>query len=237
MPSKLTTAPEAEPVTIQEALVYLRIDVPQFMPDGTTPNPDSDAPFVTSLIPPCRRIVENYIGRALMPQTWTGYYDDFIERDRRFKTGMNVSGTNVPLPFHDSSRFSQQWPLIAHLELPKPPVQSVESVIYLDPTGTPQTLDPSIYLTDLVTEPCRIYLRPGKAWPPYLAARNTIAIECVCGYESIDLIPENAKLAIKMLVANFYENREPISLVSGTQPYEMPINIANVLADLDTEWC
>lgn len=224
MRSKLIMAPTAEPVTTAEALAYLRLD------------DNEDADFVTSLLAPCRRIVERHTGRALMTQTWTGYYDDFIERDRRFKTGMNSAGTNVPLPYYASSRFAQQWPLVAHLELPMPPVQSVESVKYLDPTGQQQTLDPSIYLADLVSEPARIYLAPGKAWPPYLAARHAIAIECVCGYESAALVPDDIKLVIKMLIANFYENREPVALISGTQPYEMPINIAQILAPYVVEF-
>lgn len=235
MPAKLITPPTEEPVTTQEVLDYLRLG-PEFEADGTTPNVESDSAFVTSLIPPCRRFVEKHTGRALMTQTWVGYYDDFIERDRRFKTGLNIGGTNIPLPFHASSRFAQQWPLIAHLELPKPPLQSVTSVTYLDATGTPQTLDLSIYLKDLVTEPGRIYLAPGKSWPPYLAQRNSISIQCVCGYESADLVPEEIKLAIKMLVANFYENREPVALVSGTQPYEMPITIADVLSEQVVDW-
>ena len=48
-------------------------------------------------------------------------------------------------------------------------------------------------------------------------------------------VPNTIQLAIKMVLANFYENREPVSLVSGTQPYEMPLNIADVLAPFITE--
>jgi hypothetical protein len=292
MPSKLVTAPAVEPVTIQEALDYLRLD------------DDSDANFVTGLIPVGRWHVEKYCDRALVQQTWNFYFDDFIERDRRFKTGLNYPGSNVPIPYGGSSRWAQQWPLNSYLELGKPPIQSVVGVTYVDVNGETQTLDPSIYLVDLVSEPARIYLAPNQIWPPYTSQRNAICIQCVCGYGvglsigieaeataitgavfeptdvgsrivipgagvtagtppiTIDLyttiaavddsgnatvanaagttvsrasviwppVPDTIKLAIKMVIANFYENREPVALVSGSQPYEMPYNIADILA-------
>jgi uncharacterized phiE125 gp8 family phage protein len=223
MPSKLITPPTAEPVVIADALTYLRLDG------------GDDSDFVTALISVGREHVENYCNRALMTQTWNFYFQDFIPRDRRFMTGLNYPGSNVPIPYGGSSRWAQQWPLNSYLELDRPPIQSVESITYVDVNGATQTLDPSIYLVDVATEPGRIYLAPGKIWPPYTSQRNSICVQCVCGYEDAASVPNAIKLAIKMVIANFYENREPVALVSGTQPYEMPLNIADMLAPFNTD--
>jgi uncharacterized phiE125 gp8 family phage protein len=224
MPSKLIVAPIAEPLTPQHIMQYLRID-----------DTGDESGFIVDMIPAARQYVEEFCGRALMTQTWNFYFQDFIPRDRRFMTGLNYPGSNVPIPYGGSSRWAQQWPLNSYLELSMPPTQSVGPVTYVDVNGVTQTLDPSIYLVDLVSEPARIYLAPGKIWPPYTSQRNAICVPCVCGYASAALVPARIKLAIKMVIANFYENREPVSLVPGTQPYEMPLNIAAILAPYITE--
>ena len=265
---------------------------------------DSDDAYITSLITLGRQHVESLIGRALITQTWDIYFDDFIPRDRRFKTGLNFAGTNVPIPYGGNSRYAMQWPLISYLELQKPPVQSVSYIKYFDPTLTLQTLDPSVYLADLVSEPGRIYLAPGQVWPPYSNQRNSIVARCVCGYganisigmvadsksitgaaflpadvgkpivipeagpNASDLstsiaavdgsgnattadaavstvsgasiywglpIPANIQLAIKMVIANFYENREPIVAMPSVRPFALPIDLDTVLAPYLTD--
>lgn len=218
MSIQLVTPPASEPVTVTDALAFLR-------QDGT-----DVGNVVASLISVGREHVERYCGRALMTQTWDASFDDFIERDRRFKTGLNFPGTNLPVPYGGSSRWAQQWPLISHLELPMPPVQSVTSVKYIDPNGVQQTLDPSVYIVDLASEPARLYLAPGQVWPAYRNQRNAITVRCVCGYADAGSVPATLQLAVKSVVANFYENREPVSLVSGAQPYVMPLGIQELLA-------
>jgi uncharacterized phiE125 gp8 family phage protein len=58
-----TTAPPAEPITLDELKDYLRID--------TTTHDDQ----LTTLITTCRLWVENVIHRALVEQTWKYYLD------------------------------------------------------------------------------------------------------------------------------------------------------------------
>ncbi|MBA3588298.1 head-tail connector protein [Methylibium sp.] len=65
MPSKLITAPTAEPITLAEAKLHLRVD-----------STDEDA-LITALIVAARQGAEQMTGRALMPQTWEIALDGF----------------------------------------------------------------------------------------------------------------------------------------------------------------
>lgn len=67
------------------------------------------------------------------------------------------------------------------IELP-PPVSSVISLKYLDEEGTEQTLDPTDYIVDSVSEPG--YLVPGvdKAWPATYDRINAVYVDVVSGY-------------------------------------------------------
>lgn len=63
---KLKTAPVTEPVSSTEAKLHLKIDS-----DTTDDN------LITALITAAREAAENYIGRALISQTWEAYFNGF----------------------------------------------------------------------------------------------------------------------------------------------------------------
>lgn len=164
--------------------------------------------FIRSLIAASREQVESFTARRLMTQTWDAYFDHF------------------PL---DSENL--------YIELPCTPLQSVDSVKYVDIDGALQTLDPLLYQVDAVSEPARIYAAFGKSWPSAREQHNAVVVHLVAGYGSAAAVPPTLKLAINMLVANFYENREPVSLVSrAAQPYEMPIGIQTLLTPYKMDW-
>lgn len=70
MPSKLITAPTAEPITLAEAKAHLRVD-----------STDEDA-LITALIVAARQGAETATGRALLPQTWELALDEFATEVR-----------------------------------------------------------------------------------------------------------------------------------------------------------
>ena len=61
---ELTTASTSDPVTLDEAKLFARID------------DDTDDALVTALISAATKEVESQTGRALMPQTWTAWLDN-----------------------------------------------------------------------------------------------------------------------------------------------------------------
>lgn len=96
------------------------------------------------------------------------------------------------------------------IELRKPPIQSVSSVVYTDAAGDSQTLSSSLYRVDTVSRPGRITPEFGQLWPETYEGTNAVVITFVAGATDRTLIPPEAKQAIRMLVGHWYRNRETV---------------------------
>lgn len=113
------------------------------------------------------------------------------------------------------------------IELPKPPLQSVTSIQYIDTAGDTQTLAASKYQVDATAEPGRVRPSFGNVWPSVRGDMNSITIIFVAGYGAASAVDERAKSAIKLTLAHWYENREPI--ITGTIVAEMPLSARSLL--------
>lgn len=142
-----------------------------------------ESPTLESYIQAARRMAEHYTERQFISATWR------LTADR--------------------------WPLTSDgcgpcfIRLPKPPLQSVESVKYVDLDGTLQTLDDSQYEVDTDALFGRISPAWGVSWPSVRNVMNAVRVEFVAGYgdEARD-VPKTAKLAILLMVGQMNENRE-----------------------------
>lgn len=121
------------------------------------------------------------------------------------------------------------FPSGREIALPLPPLQSVESIKYLDPSGDEQTLSMSKYRVLTVGEPGRILLKTGQTWPATAAEPDAVRIEFTCGYGDPDDVPAAIKHALLLLVGHMYENREPVAF--GAVPVEMPGAVTALLAN------
>jgi len=92
--------------------------------------------------------------------------------------------------------------------LPKPPLQSVTSIAYIDTAGDSQTLDASAYQVDIYATPGRVEPAYSTAWPSTRAIQNAVTITYVAGYGDPAVVPRGLKAAIQMIVADLYEHRE-----------------------------
>lgn len=94
------------------------------------------------------------------------------------------------------------------IRLPKSPTQSVTSIQYVDTDGATQTWTSSEYVVDVNSKPARV--RPGvdEDWPNARTQMDAVTVTYVAGYGAASDVPEGIKLAIKHLVAHWYENRE-----------------------------
>jgi len=95
------------------------------------------------------------------------------------------------------------------IELPRPPAQSVTSIKYIDTDGALQPLSIAVYQVS-VTGVCGL-IKPAydQSWPSVREQYNCIQVLFKAGYgDAASAVPETAKVAIKMLVAHLYENRE-----------------------------
>lgn len=114
----------------------------------------------------------------------------------------------------------------AWIYLPHPPLQSVTSIAYTDSAGDAQTLSSSTgYQTDTKgiighVEPARFTIWPAT----YADTLNTVTITYKAGYgDASTNVPQSAIHGIKLLVGNWYENRE--SVVLGQMPATLPMAV------------
>jgi uncharacterized phiE125 gp8 family phage protein len=99
------------------------------------------------------------------------------------------------------------------LNIPRPPLQSVESIIFKDAYGVETIYDPAKYVVDTASEPGRINHAYGRVWPlVVLWTLGAVRIRFKAGYgDTPDKVPLKVKRAMKLLIAHWYENREIIS--------------------------
>lgn len=98
--------------------------------------------------------------------------------------------------------------------LPKPPLISVTSIVYLDTAGSTQTLSASNYTVETPSkQPGKVHLAYGQIWPSVYAQANAITVTYVAGYGAATAVPQAIKQAIYLLVADANENREPSTQV------------------------
>lgn len=103
--------------------------------------------------------------------------------------------------------FRDDWPPSGLAELSVGPVRSVSAITVYDADGEPHALAATAWILDAASSPARLRLlgtgpSPGRPI-------NGIEIDVVAGYGASGLaVPQPLKLAIVMLVARWFENRD-----------------------------
>ncbi len=97
------------------------------------------------------------------------------------------------------------------IDVPRPPLRSVDSLVYIDSAGTAQTLPKERYRVDAASEPGRI--TPGL-WRDLArdpSRTNAVTVQFKAGYgdKAVD-VPEDIRQALLLLVGSFYGHREDI---------------------------
>ena len=117
------------------------------------------------------------------------------------------------------------------IEVPLPRLQSVTSVKYIDTDGAQQTLATSEYTVDTRSDPGRIVLAYGKAWPSIREVPNAVEVRFVAGYGPAGSdVPRQIRDALKAMTAALYENREPVTeALTGQQLTQVPIAYRDVV--------
>ena len=132
----LTTAPTAEPVTLDEAKSHLHL----------TRDQTQDDPDILSLIADARGLVELYLRRQLMKATWTLAMD-------RFPYMTTLDPMNQANPKFDNANYYYGSPDRFSIWIPRPPLISIDSISYLDMNSASQILSTSSYNVDTAGEP------------------------------------------------------------------------------------
>lgn len=139
----------------------------------------ADDTYITALLTAAREYVEAITNRKLITQTWKAYLAD--------------------------------WPDGDAIQLPFGKLQSVTSVVYIDSDGTSNTFSTDDYTVESDTEPGRVVLNYMESWPSAtLRPSNPIQIQYICGYGlSGSTVPAPILQAIKLMISDMYEQREP----------------------------
>lgn len=109
------------------------------------------------------------------------------------------------------------------------PLISVESVKYIDPDGTLQTLSASDYAIQKGELDGLIYPAYGKSWPAIRNEPGAVRVEFTAGFGAPADVPASIKNWILMAVATWYRQREGI--ITGTIVNELPRNFCEALLD------
>ncbi|MCL2647716.1 MAG: head-tail connector protein [Phycisphaerales bacterium] len=164
------TPPDGEPLALNDAKLYLRVD-----------NPDEDA-LVSALITAARERAEQFTQRQLMTATWL------------FTTGDNLH-----------RQATAYDPVTNRITLPKPPLQSVVSVGFVDSNGVLNPMDPSEYRVSVGEEPGFITL---NTIPAYDTNRDdAFQIQFVAGYGDASAVPQGIVTAMKWMIGEAYGTR------------------------------
>jgi len=128
------------------------------------------------------------------------------------------------------------WPEFP-IELPRPPVQSVEKIEYKDKDGILTIWNSDNYIVDNYSFIPKIYKDYNAELPNVeLAKVNAIQITYIAGYASDDSgdttnytknIPARYKHAIKLLVGEWYRMREE---VAENKPTKIPDGVDRLLS-------
>ncbi len=116
-----------------------------------------------------------------------------------------------------------QFPMSNAILIPRPPLQSVASITYVDSDGATQTMSSSDYIVDTASEPGRVVLAYGKTWPTAREQANSVAVNFVAGWTA-GTMPAAVKQLMYLWVGHWHENREAVNVGNITSAYPLAID-------------
>jgi hypothetical protein len=179
---------------------------------------DDEKGLINSYIGVATRHVERMTNRALLSQQWLmtrERFPVFSPVASYVPFGGALGGTIGGYPGYVHgwpSRFGyrrgEDHSILMDLRVC--PVQSVDSVTYVDGSGDTQTLDPSLYESDTISEPGRVCPVWGGSWPYARQQPNSVQVTFTAGYAT----PFTANATTDVLTAfgRTYANDEKVRL-------------------------
>ncbi len=117
------------------------------------------------------------------------------------------------------------------LKLPKAPVQEVVSITYFDAADVLRTAVLADFYVFVDEDSCVIRPKAGKAWPTTIRREDAVTVTFEVGYEAL---PDPLKVAVLMLTAHLYDNRE--AAVIGAGVAEVPFGVAEMVSLYRRGW-
>lgn len=134
----------------------------------------------------------------------------------------------------------QQWELTlpafpaAAIDMPKPPLFSVQSVKYVDAAGDIQTLAPAAYSVHTSALIGLISPTIGTSWPAAREQLDAVSIVFTAGYGAAADVPSGIKAWMLLAIGALYEHRE--AFITGTIVTELPTAFCDGLLNPYLVW-
>lgn len=117
------------------------------------------------------------------------------------------------------------------INVPKPTLQSVTSITYVDTDGNTQTLAADQYLVDTSSEPARITPVFGGIWPVTRWQNNAVTVRFVAGYGLAATVPDGIKTWMIIRIKHLFDNPDAIVTGARNQAAEMPRALVDGMLD------
>ena len=109
--------------------------------------------------------------------------------------------------------------------VPRPPLQSVTSITYVDENGVVQTWTAALYRVDIATEPGRITPAYGESWPSTRDVSAAVTVKYKAGYgDASTAVPSRFIAGMQLFLAVLYEHRDEVIV-------DIPEAVRNLWAD------
>jgi len=203
---ELVVPPAVEPILLADAKAHLRI------PLAVT----YDDVLISALITAARIECEKELRQSFITTQWKLHIDGFPFGGGYFNRLIRQMGEGpLWLPQQGGGVF----------QIPRPPFVSIQAITYVDSNATTQTISSTLYRVS-PGSPGRVQPVYGQVWPIAAPVIDAVQILFTAGYGADGtFVPVNVVLAIKMLVAHYYENREAAA--------DIPRGIASILSGAD----
>ncbi len=157
-------------------------------------------PYITILITAARQMIEAETDRSIVTQTITTKIHAFPH------TGHNT------------------W-----ISLPRPNLQSITSISYVDCDGVTQVWDSSLYEIETFREPGIVYPAFGECYPTTRSQPYAVTIVHPSGYGNASEVPDTIKQAMFLLISHGFNNR---SAVCEGSFVELPRGFDSLIAQI-----
>lgn len=163
-----------------------------------------------------------------------------VDEEDALISGLIASAVEFAETYTQRALVEQQWeasydcfPEDRWIDIPRPPLLSVDEIVYLDSNGDEQTLDAANYRVIAPVGPTctkgRVLLRSGKTWPAVIDEQASVTVRFTAGYGAYEAdVPQQIKTALAIYVAELYENRES-TVLTGAVLQEIPFSVQNLL--------
>lgn len=199
------TPPTTDPITLDELKTQAHID---------TTAEDS---LLTSMIAAATSACEIDSQRSFLTQTWQYVLPSFHPHHRY---------QYQPVYGYDGYSFWYGTPRCHIIRLPRPPLQSVTSVVYSDINGNPVTMTEG---TDYWVDTYGTFgsIRLKQQYQTEVGNPSAVVITYVAGYgDTAASVPAPALHAVRLLSAYLTQNRET---AAGLHVYQLPFGVKELL--------